>query len=161
MRTSWTCERLAWALFNRSFSLKRLAKNSKPSIRNSTMNRPARYTVEEIEYARQDGRCTVDALNALKQEFDKHPIDLKPCNAYSPASVAKSYLDAMGIIRPAEKFKHSAESITALRCKPITADAPRPAYVARRFLSSPLISQANIQPAVHSWVFSMFSQQRA
>ena len=31
-------------------------------------------TPEEIEYARQDGRCTVDALNALKQEFDKHPI---------------------------------------------------------------------------------------
>src|SRR5271155_5031634 len=57
-----------------------------------------------IEYARQDGRCTVDALNALKQEFDKHPINLKPYNAYSPASVAKSYLDAMGIIPPAEKF---------------------------------------------------------
>src|SRR5262249_3278710 len=45
--------------------------------------------------------------NALKEEFDKHPIPLHPCNAYSPASVAKSYLDAMGIKRPAEKFKVS------------------------------------------------------
>jgi len=61
-------------------------------------------TPEEIEYARQDGRCTVDALNALKQEFDKHPISLRPWSAYSPASVAKSYLNAMGILRPAEKF---------------------------------------------------------
>ena len=49
-------------------------------------------------------------LNALKQEFDKHPISLNPCNAYSPASVAKSYLDAMGIIPPAEKFKPSQRS---------------------------------------------------
>lgn len=47
----------------------------------------------------------MDSLNALKQEFDRHPIGLKPYNAYSPASVAKSYLDAMGITRPAEKFK--------------------------------------------------------
>ena len=46
----------------------------------------------------------MDVLNALKQEFDKHPIDLKPYSAYSPASVAKSYLDQMGIISPAEKF---------------------------------------------------------
>jgi hypothetical protein len=30
-------------------------------------------TPEEIEYARQDGRCTVDALNALKQEFESTP----------------------------------------------------------------------------------------
>ena len=66
-------------------------------------------TPEEIEYATQDGRCTVDALNALKQEFDKHPIALKPHNAYSPASVAKSYLEAMGITRPAVKFKISNE----------------------------------------------------
>ena len=69
-----------------------------------------KVTVEEIEYARQDGRCTVDALNGLKQEFDKHPISLKPYNAYSPASVAKSYLEEMGISRPAEKFKLSRQS---------------------------------------------------
>jgi hypothetical protein len=49
--------------------------------------------------------ASVDALNALKEEFDKHPIPLNPCNAYSPASVAKSYFNAMGIIRPVEKFK--------------------------------------------------------
>jgi hypothetical protein len=98
---------LAWSLFNRSFSLKRLCEELQTEHRKIDHEPTGNVTVEEIEYARQDGRCTVDALNALKQEFDKHPISLKPCNAYSPASVAKSYLDAMGIIRPAEKFKVS------------------------------------------------------
>jgi hypothetical protein len=95
---------LAWALFNRSFSLKRLCEELQTEHQKLDHEPTGTVTVEEIEYAREDGRCTVDALNALKQEFDKHPIGLKPCNAYSPASVAKSYLDAMGIIRPADKF---------------------------------------------------------
>jgi hypothetical protein len=98
---------LAWALFNRSFSLKRLCEELQTQHRKIDHEPTGEVTIEEIEYARQDGRCTVDALNALKQEFDRHPIGLKPCNAYSPASMAKSYLDAMGIIRPAEKFKVS------------------------------------------------------
>ncbi len=68
-------------------------------------------TPEEIEYARQDVRCTVDVLNALKKEFDEHPIDLKPYNAYSPASVAKSYLDTMGITRPALKFNFPEKTL--------------------------------------------------
>ena len=98
---------LAWALFNRSFSLKRLCGELQTEHQKIDHEPTGEVTVKEIEYARQDGRCTVDALNALKREFDKHPIGLRPCNAYSPASVAKSYLDAMGIIRPTEKFKVS------------------------------------------------------
>lgn len=100
---------LAWALFNRSFSLKRLCQELQTEHQKMDHEPTGEVTVAEIEYARQDGRCTVDALNALKREFDKHLIGLKPCNAYSPASVAKSYLDAMGILRPAEKFKISPE----------------------------------------------------
>jgi hypothetical protein len=96
---------LGWALFNRSFSLKRLCEELGTEHQKIEHDPTGEVTVEEIEYARQDGRCTVDALNALKQEFDKHPIPLKPYKAYSPASVAKSYLDAMGIIRPEKKFK--------------------------------------------------------
>ena len=96
---------LAWALFNRSFSLKRLCEELGTEHQKIDHEPTGEVTVEEIEYARQDGRCTVDALNSLKQEFDRHPIPLKPYNAYSPASVAKSYLDAMGIVRPDKKFK--------------------------------------------------------
>lgn len=95
---------LAWALFNRSFSLKRLCEELQTEYRKIDHEPTGEVTVEEIEYARQDGRCTVDALNALKQDFDKHPIGLHPCHVFSPASVAKSYLDTMGIMRPAAKF---------------------------------------------------------
>jgi len=95
---------LAWALFNRSFSLKNLCEDLQTKHQKLDHEPTGRVTVKEIEYARQDVRCTVDALNTLKQNFDKHPIDLKPYNAYSPASVAKSYLDQMGIIPPAQKF---------------------------------------------------------
>jgi hypothetical protein len=98
---------LAWALFNRSYSLKRLCEEFKTEHQKIDHAPTGEVSFEEIEYARQDGRCTVDALNALKEEFDTHPIPLNPCNAYSPASVAKSYFDAMGIVRPAEKFKIS------------------------------------------------------
>jgi hypothetical protein len=93
-----------WALFNESFSLKSACKDLKTEHQKDYHDPTGEVTHEEIEYARQDVRCTVDVLNALKLEFDKHPIDLKPDDAYSPASVAKSYLDKMGIIRPALKF---------------------------------------------------------
>jgi hypothetical protein len=95
---------LAYALFSQSFSLRTLCKELKTEHQKLDHEPTGEVTSEEIEYARQDGRCTVDALNELKRDFDQHPIGLKPHNAYSPASVAKSYLDQMGIIRPAEKF---------------------------------------------------------
>src|SRR6266566_6135836 len=102
---------LGWALFNRSFSLKRLCEELKTEHQKLDHGPTGEVTPEEIEYARQDGRCTVDALNALKQEFDKHPISLRPDSAYSPASIAKSYLEAMGIRKPAEKFKLSNKEL--------------------------------------------------
>jgi len=98
---------LGWALFNRSFSLRSLCKVLKTEHQKIEHTPTGQVTPEEIEYARQDGRCTVDALNGLKREFGQHPISLKPHNAYSPASVAKSYLEAMEITRPSEKFKIS------------------------------------------------------
>ena len=95
---------IAWSLSNRSFSLKRLCEHLKTKHQKIDHEPTGKVTVEEIEYARQDGRCTEDALNGLKNEFDKHPIALRPYNAYSPASIAKSYLEAMKIVKPAEKF---------------------------------------------------------
>lgn len=95
---------LAWALFNQPFSLRTLCKELNTEHQKLDHEPTGEVTPDEIEYARQDGRCTLGALNELKREFDLHPIGLKPHDAYSPASVAKSYLDQMGIIRPAEKF---------------------------------------------------------
>ena len=102
---------LGFALYNETFSLKRLCEQLKTKHQKSDDGATGEVTPKEIEYARQDGRCTVDALNALKREFDKHPIGLKPYNAYSPASVAKSYLEALGITKPAEKFRPSEKNL--------------------------------------------------
>src|SRR5439155_11091650 len=66
-----------------------------------------RISDDEITYCRGDVRATTEALNGLKHEFDQHPLTLRPDRAYSPASMAKAYLDAMGIIPPREKFQVS------------------------------------------------------
>ena len=62
-------------------------------------------TEKEITYGRQDVRATLGLLNALKREYDLHPILLPPDHAYSPASIGKAYLRAMGIVEPKRKFK--------------------------------------------------------
>ena len=101
---------LAWALFNEQYSLKRLCKNL--NTKNQKLDHEPRGTVtkEELEYGRQDVRCTVDALNALKEEFHRHPvnkykIELYPERAVSPASIGKAYLRTMGIAPPLQKFE--------------------------------------------------------
>jgi hypothetical protein len=47
----------------------------------------------------------LELLNRLQREFGRHPVDLPPDRCYSPATLAKSYLSAMGIKPPQEKFK--------------------------------------------------------
>jgi hypothetical protein len=60
---------------------------------------------KEISYCREDVAATGRLLNAAKQEFERHPIKLRPDQAYSPASIAKAYLDAMNIVHPKEHFR--------------------------------------------------------
>jgi hypothetical protein len=64
-----------------------------------------KVTPKEIRYCREDVAATGRLLDAAKQEFDRHPIKLRPDQAYSPASIAKAYLDAMNIVRPKEHFR--------------------------------------------------------
>lgn len=95
---------LAFALFDESYRLDRLCREL--GIKGKLKHEPTgRISVKEIDYCREDVRATMDALNALKDEFDRHPIDLYPDRAYSPASIAKAYLDAMGVTPPLQKFK--------------------------------------------------------
>ena len=54
-------------------------------------------TEQYIDYNRQDVAATVALYQALIAEFVCHPVDLEPERAYSPASMAKAYLAAMGI----------------------------------------------------------------
>ena len=105
---------LLWALYNKSYSLRTACDNRRGPFKEQHL--PQKYehepsgevTPTEIEYCRQDVRCTVGLLNCCKQEFDKHvDLNLKPWNAYSPASFAKACLEGMGIELPEVKFKLS------------------------------------------------------
>ena len=95
---------LIWALDNRSHSLDSAcaAKGIPGKLAGHTPS--GGVSVEEIGYNRQDLQATLGLLNVLRVEFDRHPIDLNPDRAYSPASIAKAYLEQMGVTPPREKF---------------------------------------------------------
>jgi hypothetical protein len=57
-------------------------------------------TREYIEYCREDAQATQRLCEAALQEFLRHPVPLRASNAFSPATIGKSYLKAMGIRPP-------------------------------------------------------------
>jgi len=94
---------LGHALRDKSYNLKGACQAF--HVQGKMKHKPTgRVTIKEISYCREDVRATSSLLNAMKKEFDQHPIDLRPDKAYSPASIAKAYLDTMGIVRPKEHF---------------------------------------------------------
>ena len=106
---------LLFALFNQPLALKKaceLEAFKKYNLPQKIDHTPTgKVSIEEIKYARQDVRCTAALLNAAKQEFDLHPIPISPDRAYSPASIAKGYLEAMNIDPPEEKFDVSLRNL--------------------------------------------------
>jgi hypothetical protein len=50
-----------------------------------------------IDYCRQDVVATFALYEALMAEFDRHPVAMAPERAYSPAAMAKAYLETMGL----------------------------------------------------------------
>jgi hypothetical protein len=98
---------LAFSLTNQGHSLESLLNAfDAPSDVRKLKYVPGPITPEKIEYCRRDVKATLWALNALACEFLRHPIQLPIDRAYSPVSLAKSYLkvDNMNIIPPKEKF---------------------------------------------------------
>jgi hypothetical protein len=95
----------AWALRNRSFTLDGACREW--SVPGKLDHAPSgRVTREEIDYCRQDVRASVGLLNALLSEFRKYPLgDLPPEKAFSAASIAKAFLNTMGVIQPEQKFR--------------------------------------------------------
>ena len=94
---------LGWSLRNQSYSLQRACEAF--GVPGKLDHQPSgQVSRDEIDYCRQDVSSTVALLNAMRAEFDQHPIDLQPERAYSPASIAKAYLKAMGLIPATEKF---------------------------------------------------------
>jgi hypothetical protein len=97
---------LGWALRNESYGLKKACQAF--GVPGKLDYEPTgQISKEELQYCRQDVRATVNLLNAMRTEFDRHPIDLYPDRAFSPASIAKAYLKAMGVESPSKKFNVS------------------------------------------------------
>ena len=95
---------LGWALRNEAYSLKRACKAF--GVEGKLKHKPSgRITQKEIHYCRGDVGATTRLLNAMKEEFNRNPIDAHPDKVYSPASIAKAYLDAMRVKLPKTHFK--------------------------------------------------------
>jgi hypothetical protein len=101
---------LGWALRNESYNLKN-ASDDFGGPPKSDHEPTGLICLEEIDYCRQDVRCTEGVLNGMRREFDKHPIGLPPEQAFSPASIAKAYLRAMGVVPPLAKFPVDASAL--------------------------------------------------
>ena len=95
---------LAFALTDKSHSLESAIDAFDSKVRKKKHEPTGKTSDTEIDYARQDVRATLGLLNALKREYELHPIRLLPDHAYSPASIGKAYLRAMGIEEPLTKF---------------------------------------------------------
>jgi hypothetical protein len=60
-------------------------------------------TKDYIGYCRRDVLATSELFERLIAEYKRHPIDLVPTRALSPAAIAKAYLDSMRITPPLEQ----------------------------------------------------------
>ncbi|MDX3458949.1 hypothetical protein PV396_44730 [Streptomyces sp. ME02-8801-2C] len=96
---------LAFGLTNGSYSLKSAAKAFSVEEKMAPDGGHGSINLNYISYNRQDVKATAAVYIALINELDRHPIDLNDSQVYSPASLAKSYLSAMGVPKPLEKEK--------------------------------------------------------
>jgi hypothetical protein len=97
------CRTLAFALTNEGHSLESACE----AFGVPYTKRPVehgRITPENIDYCREDVEATATLCRALLQEYALHPIELQPTRAFSPASIAKGYLRAMGITPPSQRL---------------------------------------------------------
>lgn len=85
---------LAFALSGKSLSLGSAGEFFGARERKQQAPEFGRITKAAIDYCRADVRATASLLEALKEEFDLHPIELLPWRTYSPASIGKAYLRA-------------------------------------------------------------------
>lgn len=87
----------AFALTDRGYSLKSACDAFNVDQGKAHTDAHGIITADYIAYARQDVKATGSLLVALRADYDRHPIDLDPCRAMSPATIAKAYYRAMGI----------------------------------------------------------------
>jgi len=88
---------LAFALTDRGYTLESACEAfgvehpKNPAVQHGIV------TEEYIDYNRRDVLASYELAVKLLEEYEKHPIALQATKAYSPASIGKAYLRAMGI----------------------------------------------------------------
>lgn len=88
---------LAFALTNQSYSLAAACKAFAVEHGKQRVTEHGVITETYIDYNRRDVLATWELFLKLSAEFQRHPIDLAITHTYSPASIGKAYLQAMGI----------------------------------------------------------------
>ena len=88
---------LAFALTNGSHSLKSACEAFGVKRGKIEASGHGKINAKYIEYCRRDVEATSKLAQKLLVEFDRHPIHLQETKAFSPASIGKAYLRAMGI----------------------------------------------------------------
>ncbi len=88
---------LAFALTDRGFTLQTACEAFGVEHGKSCAARHGAVTEEYIDYNRRDVLATSELAVKLLEEYNRHPIALQVTRAYSPASIGKAYLRAMGI----------------------------------------------------------------
>ncbi len=87
----------AFALTDRSLSLEAACELFGVEHRKQKVERHGIITPEYIDYNRRDVLATAELTAKLLAEYALHPIELQVTKAYSPASIGKAYLQAMGV----------------------------------------------------------------
>lgn len=103
-RDGFRLRTLAFALTDRGHSLASACKAFGVSEGKAHPEQHGVITPDYIDYARQDVAATAALLQKVRAEFDRHPVELDPCKVLSPASLAKGYLQAMGVTRPLARW---------------------------------------------------------
>ena len=88
---------LAFALTDRSYSLESACRAFGVEHGKQHAAKHGVVTPKYIDYNRRDVQATSELAVKLLVEYRKHPINLQPTKAYSPASIGKAYLRSMGI----------------------------------------------------------------
>lgn len=88
---------LAFALTDRGYTLEKACEDFSVEHGKKRTERHGKVTVNYIDYNRRDVLATSELAIKLLEEYAKHPISLQVTKAYSPASIGKAYLRAMGI----------------------------------------------------------------
>ena len=88
---------LAFALTDRSLSLEAACELFGVEHGKQKVEKHGIVTPEYINYNRRDVLASTELAAKLLAEYALHPIELQVTKAYSPASIGKAYLQAMGV----------------------------------------------------------------